>query len=521
MKKTFALAFIFSAPLLAVPTAAAEIKWEVANRFQQFRNEDDFQKLKNAWPLQASAQDFLASQNAASLRILLPVESTWWNAKTGLYDNAGLFNPYHDILISYDGDGKGRTCAWSINGSPLGSPVPCEHTVRARDLEEKKPFAIAVTTSDGDSLLLQSKGIEVALILAVGDSFASGEGNPDHAAVLTTRTEKSSVKTLDWFLKPDMGNFRFIKGAEWWDTACHRSLLSWQSLYAMKKAVMNLGQVVRFASFACSGAEVYDGFFRAQLSPPVTEAQGNRIVMRQERDGGDIMDRPARKNDARQPVVTEERRDKAVLNKSQLNAAIALLCEGTSKPGASESFRPQQSVLRSTYYGKFNYDQCDGRMRQPDEVLVSFGGNDTGFSRVVTWGLLAKTPVKRNFRPLSGKALKLIRRFSVQDPVKAGKMAELHMQTIYEHLAWAFDSQFNINPRIVHALVYPDPLPGKLSESCSSRMSFGNEPLNQQMLYRVKKYKIFNGPAKNFIFRIEDADAKVISARYIRPCRYT
>ena len=162
-----------------------------------------------------------------------------------------------------------------------------------------------------------------------------------------------------------MGNFRFIKGAEWWDTACHRSLLSWQSLYAMKKAVMNLGQVVRFASFACSGAEVYDGFFRAQLSPPVTEAQGNRIVMRQERDGGDIMDRPARKNDARQPVVTEERRDKAVLNKSQLNAAIALLCEGTSKPGASESFRPQQSVLRSTYYGKFNYDQCDGRMRQP------------------------------------------------------------------------------------------------------------------------------------------------------------
>jgi hypothetical protein len=63
------------------------------------------------------------------------------------------------------------------------------------------------------------------LIISLGDSFASGEGNPDHP----TKFNNWSAKSLqhDWALDPQSQwapSKAIQKSAEWLDAPCHRSL---------------------------------------------------------------------------------------------------------------------------------------------------------------------------------------------------------------------------------------------------------------------------------------------------------
>jgi len=295
-----------------------------------------------------TAEDFLATQNAASLRELLPIHQTWWDKSKGGYDSRGLFDPAHNILLSYKGATVGADCQWSVNVATIGPASPCDHPATTTNVYENKPFTIAVSVDGGPAQELPSKQeISTMLIVAVGDSFSSGEGNPDYAAVTTTLPEKgskrantTSVSSLSWAFMGKMSNHRFTKSAEWWDTTCHRSLLSWQSLYALRKSIDNEHMVVRFASFSCSGAEVYDGFFRAQLNPPVNLNDG-RVVKSLNRDGGNVLVRVSTKED-RGPnkwAFDTDTFTKVSLNKSQLNATIELLCDGWIQPGASNRSR--------------------------------------------------------------------------------------------------------------------------------------------------------------------------------------
>lgn len=200
------------------------------------------------------------------MRELLPINTTLWNNLTGQYDKARLFDDTHEIILRLTTASAGR-CDWYINQTLVAKDVSCKHLVRSRPLQENVEFSIRVEYDD-QVVYLEHQRISGNTILALGDSFASGEGNPDHAAVLGNRPDRSSVVSRDWFLEPNYGNYRYRASAQWWDETCHRSFLSWQSLYTLGQAMSDPHQVVRFASFACSGAELYDGFFRAQLNPP-------------------------------------------------------------------------------------------------------------------------------------------------------------------------------------------------------------------------------------------------------------
>ncbi len=524
--------YIAFATLLAMPIVAeaGEITWAVANGFQQFKNDSDFQKIKQVWKPGMSAEDFLATQNAASLRALLPINQTWWDKTKGVYNNQGLFNSAHNVLLKYEGATEGQACQWSINGGSSGPAVPCEGSAIASQVGEDKPFTILVSIDGAPAQELKDQRISTKLIIAVGDSFGSGEGNPDHAAITSTLPEQgsgkpntTSVEGLSWFLAGNMSNRRFTAPADWWDTTCHRSFLSWQSLYALRTAVADDHLVVRFASFSCSGAEVYDGFFRAQINPPVNLGEG-RVKKGWMRDGGNVLVAQTIKEEKRsgKTVFVEDKSTKEVLNKSQLNAAIALLCDGNTEPGLSKSFRPQLKGLRSSpYYGEFKYDRCQGSLRQPDELLTSFGGNDFGFSGVVMWGLVPATAVGSVMSPRKVLATVGVTFFrgmlKVQEPAPAGKMATKETKYVYSDLAWAFNSVLNTKPAVVKELVYPNPLPEKLTEVCSSRMSQGNESLSEFTNSRADKFVITKGWFKNFIYRIEDKDAKVITETFIKP----
>jgi hypothetical protein len=82
------------------------------------------------------------------------------------------------------------------------------------------------------------------LIVSVGDSLASGEGNPDVAGTYDVSTN----------LKGEATGAKAIRTVQWQDRRCHRSAKSGPSLAA--KAFENRYTSVTFLSFACSGATI-------------------------------------------------------------------------------------------------------------------------------------------------------------------------------------------------------------------------------------------------------------------------
>ncbi|NMY12669.1 hypothetical protein [Pseudomonas veronii] len=516
MKRFIVIAAMIVSPVMSA--YAGTIDWMVANGFQQFKHEEDFKALKDAWPKGATAEAFLATQDAQKLRELLPFNDTWWERDKGLYNKTGLFKPTHDVLVNYKGAADGSTCAWSFNGKGVTDPTPCTTQFRIEDVQENKTFDLSVSIDNGPPETLAAQKISTSLIVGLGDSFASGEGNPDFAAV--TSPQHLSVNTRDWFLQPSRGNRRFVEDAQWWDVTCHRSLLSWQSLYAMKMAVADPHKVVRFASFSCSGGEVYDGFFRAQLAPPGT-GDSSRVGVKFDRDGGnttEIVEVREEKRPAKN-VEMQNFSKKRQLNKSQLNATIDLLCNGDTSPGLSYSFRPQRSGLRSSpYYGLFKYDKCSGQMRKPDQVLMSFGGNDFGFSGVVAWGLVPKTAVRGLLKPIRSIGLSVAREvLGTVKPVPAGVMATNNMGLMYDDLAWTFDNVLKVKRESVHELVYPNPLPYDFPTHCSARMEVGNVAMASYFVDQTKNILFLNERARYFIFRVEQSDARIIKKDFIDP----
>lgn len=505
---------LFSSQLFAL-----ELSWSVENGFQQFRNAADFKKLKDAWPKGATPEEFLAGQSSASLREILPINDTHWDRERGRYDKDRLFNPEHSIVVMISGS-ESQSCIWSLDGSVVEEDVPCSDGITFNGIKEGQPFKVEAILDTGERLVLIDQKIRTTYILGLGDSFASGEGNPDHAAVLTSKADKSSINSRDWFLKPGKGNGRFEAQAEWWDPTCHRSLLAWQSLYAMEKAISDPHLVVRYASFACSGGEVYDGYFRAQLNPPGSGST-TRVKSRSDRDGGNVtkVDQVFVPRSGNTSVVVEDKRFSRRLNKSQLNAAIELGCVGMQYTMDSHAFRPQRDGLRnSPYYGNFKYKKCIGESRQPDEILVSFGGNDFGFSGVVAWGLFPKKPTPGVLENTRRLGLGVMREFvGVESPAPAGRIAVQQIGNMYMDLEWSFTNLLKAKPGSAQALVYPNPLPDKFPAHCSSRMSAGNTAMTQFFMHKSRKIPILKESAKNFIFRVEESDAIIISKDFVIP----
>jgi hypothetical protein len=112
------------------------------------------------------------------------------------------------------------------------------------------------------------------LIVSVGDSSASGEGNPDRNGEITEGGWKCEHATLSNIigLTPEM-----FPEAEWMEKQAHRSLTNGPTLAAQSLqhvvGTSDFGgratlDVITFASFARSGAKIVDGLFHAQTQPP-------------------------------------------------------------------------------------------------------------------------------------------------------------------------------------------------------------------------------------------------------------
>lgn len=263
-------------------------------------------------------------------------------------------------------------CTWLTaprGGRPRGQAItlPCD-----------TPVVLEIPYPTGADILVEVAGrpsaqtfvqVKDLLIVGLGDSFGSGEGNPDVPVRLSRqrtvdygRGEKGveltgyPARIGDW---KEIGDKAFVDAnPRWLDQACHRSLYSHQLRTALQLAIEDHARAVTFVSYSCSGAEIVDGLFlryKGHEWVPSPPDLSQISALAQAQCGGD----PAKDYDLPEAY--------------HMGGRVPALKGGL--------------VLR----------KCDPEhARRIDLLLVSIGGNDIGFARLVANAVLAdKSSLRR------------------------------------------------------------------------------------------------------------------------------
>ena len=240
------------------------------------------------------------------------------------------------------------------------------------------PVQLEVPYPDGAWISVEIGGRQVAetaarvtdlFVVGMGDSFASGEGNPD------VPVRFSPDRTADYGIGSnsaavglsgphrrlaEIGDKKFIEeNARWQDQACHRSLYSHQLRAALQLAVEDPHRAVTFVGVACSGAETTFGLFLRLQGPRVGAQSAGPAADLGRRRGA------VRRQEARAPTTCP-------------------------RPTTSTSRIPELK-------GGLVLKKCDAETaRKIDLLLLSVGGNDVGFARLVANAVLADKSILRS-----------------------------------------------------------------------------------------------------------------------------
>ena len=124
----------------------------------------------------------------------------------------------------------GARCSWRIlEPEPIATASgPCGDGV-ALDIPLELAVEVEVTVLGGDASELFRETVEARqhVVVAMGDSYASGEGNPDIPAQYSG--PMPLTPGADWLFNRDRER-NVNAAAQWWDKECHRSLVSWPVL---------------------------------------------------------------------------------------------------------------------------------------------------------------------------------------------------------------------------------------------------------------------------------------------------
>jgi hypothetical protein len=314
-------------------------------------------------------------------------------------------------------------CTWTwqprkAGGRPETKIQPCS----AKLVIKRVPFAldraasgvaVSVQLPDGSSLADPNVSVEDVFVVAMGDSFASGESNPDRPVTFSPSRELvyDPVLVADQFAnnralgvmsvpsKPDakpaglnpkalpkrvmgdeekgtvfaLSSHEFQEdfdrhGAQWLSADCHRSQYGYPFRVSMGLALEDRHRAVTFVSLACSGADTVEGLFAER--------------------------------DAREGIMGAGAQKKVV---PQFDQLTDLIC----RPGAGRS-RTVSYRLPVYHWGRTdiaeqiitkNWCPPDSRRRPVDVLMLSIGGNDVGFSALVAY---AMTESAADIAPIAG-----------------------------------------------------------------------------------------------------------------------
>jgi lysophospholipase L1-like esterase len=291
---------------------AMQISWQVRNRFRLFREERDFQLHVDA----AKSGGILASEQALELqsdgrgwarnmvnRLCIDLQGRVSEPCTRDNVKENYLTPAdHAITVHLAGAVPvGATCAWSFDdgGGAQQSTLDCAEPVNLRVRYGLQTVATVDVSAgrDGSQHLTTEIRVRDILIAGLGDSIASGEGNPDRpialadegfcfryylgtAAAQYYRPSRAGYKGGRACEAPDSLQVWQRNSALWFNSACHRSLYSYQTRTALALAVQYPHVAVTYLPLACTGATIADGLFgsqRARECPPTkssTTCQG-------------------------------------------------------------------------------------------------------------------------------------------------------------------------------------------------------------------------------------------------------
>ena len=306
-------AVLLAAALAAwpLPPAAAQtasdgtlrISWEVRNRFRLFREERDFLLHVES----ARGRSILASERALELQSdgrgwarnmvnRLCIDLNGHVSEPCNRDNVkeSYLTPIdHPVAVRLDGVVPvGATCAWSFDDGdgPQQSTFDCAEPVNLRVRYGRQTVATVDVSSGTDAPQRITTEIRVRdiFVAGLGDSIASGEGNPDRPVGLSDegfcfRYYLSSA-TAQYF-RPSRAGYKGGRACEagetlqvwqrqsalWLNSACHRSLYSYQTRTALALAAQYNHIAVTYLPLACTGATIADGLLggqRARECPP-------------------------------------------------------------------------------------------------------------------------------------------------------------------------------------------------------------------------------------------------------------
>jgi lysophospholipase L1-like esterase len=307
-----ALLAAFLLPALPARLAAAQsaadaplqISWEVRNRFRLFREERDFLLHVDS----ARDRSILATEQALELqsdgrgwarnmvnRLCIDLQGRINEPCTRDNVKESYLTPTeHPIVVRVTGAVPvGATCAWSFDdgeGPPRQQTFDCAEPVNLRVRYGRQTVATVDVSSGPEAPQRVATGIEVRdiFIAGLGDSVASGEGNPDRPIALSDegfcfryylgsaaaqyyRPSRAGYKGGRACEAPDSLQNWQRNAALWLSPACHRSLYSYQTRTALALAVQYTHIAVTYLPLACTGATIADGLFgsqRARECPP-------------------------------------------------------------------------------------------------------------------------------------------------------------------------------------------------------------------------------------------------------------
>ena len=285
------------------PDSAMQISWEVRNRFRLFREERDLLLHTES----GRGRSVLASEQALELqsdgrgwarntvnRLCIDLQGRISEPCTRDNVKESYLTPIdHPVTVRLTGEVPvGATCAWSFDDGdgPQASTFDCAEPINLRVRYGRTTVATVDVSAGPAAPQRISTEIMVRdlLIAGLGDSVASGEGNPDRAIALSDegfcfRYYLGSASAQ--YFRPSRAGYKGGRACEapdtlqnwqrhsavWFNSACHRSLYSYQTRTALALAVRYPHIAVTYLPLACTGATIPDGLFgpqRARECPP-------------------------------------------------------------------------------------------------------------------------------------------------------------------------------------------------------------------------------------------------------------